>query len=46
MSIVETREDIEVNNLDGCFLKAACALGGSAILITKLKNQSRQYRHL
>jgi predicted O-methyltransferase YrrM len=43
-SIVTTCRSIEENALDGEFVEAGCALGGSAILIAKVKNASRSFK--
>ncbi|MGC6480448.1 MAG: TylF/MycF/NovP-related O-methyltransferase [Flavobacteriaceae bacterium] len=39
--IVKTIEQIEKKHLDGIFIEAGCALGGSAIVISASKNRSR-----
>lgn len=43
VSIVNTCNEIKAQNLPGLFLEAGCALGGSSILISKLKNPSRPF---
>ncbi len=40
-SIVETCRFIESKELPGCFIEAGCALGGSSILISRIKRQQR-----
>lgn len=42
-SIVETCRGIEERNLGGMFIEAGCALGGSTILISKLKSADRLF---
>lgn len=42
-SIVFTINNIENQNLAGLFVEAGCALGGSSILISKLKSKSRLF---
>jgi asparagine synthase (glutamine-hydrolysing) len=42
-SIARTCSEIEERNLPGAMLEAGCALGGSAILISKLKRQDRAF---
>jgi len=41
--LLSTLLEVESNAIDGCFVEAGCALGGSAILLAKLA-QSRQIR--
>lgn len=43
VNLIETCQSIEESNLPGIFLEAGCALGGSAILITKLKSTERPF---
>ena len=38
-----TLKKIEKNNISGSIIETGCALGGSAILIGKLKNKTRQF---
>lgn len=40
-SIVKSCQSIEASDLQGVFLEAGCALGGSSILIASLKNKER-----
>ncbi len=42
-SIVNTCNEIKAANLPGVFLEAGCALGGSSILISKLKTEDRPF---
>lgn len=41
VSIINTCKSIEKANLPGLFIEAGCALGGSTILISSVKNDSR-----
>jgi len=41
LSLSGTCRDIEKRNLDGLFLEAGCALGGSSILMTSIKSAQR-----
>lgn len=43
VSITKTCHSIKESNLSGIFLEAGCALGGSAILISKLKGSVRPF---
>ena len=36
--------ELESNRIDGCFIEAGCALGGSAILLTALKSNKRNFQ--
>ena len=42
-SIVTTCRTIESHNIPGIFIEAGCALGGSSILISKMKSTERQF---
>ncbi|WP_298368899.1 TylF/MycF/NovP-related O-methyltransferase [uncultured Lutibacter sp.] len=39
----KTVKKIEKKNIQGCIIETGCALGGSSILIGKLKNKDRQF---
>lgn len=43
-SIIDSVESIEANQVPGLIIEAGCALGGSSILITKIKNPQRLFR--
>ncbi|HZW13621.1 MAG TPA: TylF/MycF/NovP-related O-methyltransferase [Noviherbaspirillum sp.] len=43
-SLVESCREIEARNIPGIFAEAGCALGGSAILISLLKNANRPFQ--
>lgn len=42
-SISNTCREIERRGLEGCFIEAGCALGGSAILMATLKSEDRPF---
>lgn len=42
-SLVDTCHQIEANNVQGDFIEAGCALGGSAILIASIKGTTRPF---
>jgi asparagine synthase (glutamine-hydrolysing) len=42
-SIVDTCNSIEAKEIEGIFLEAGCALGGSAIVISQIKEDSRPF---
>lgn len=42
--IAKTSKQIEAQGIEGMFIEAGCALGGSAILISVLKNKMRDFR--
>ncbi len=42
-SIVEVIRSVEKNSLPGAFIEAGCALAGSTILISSIKNQNRAF---
>ena len=44
LSIIETVRNIEDMKLPGLFIEAGCALGGSTILISHLKQQNREFK--
>lgn len=41
--IVKTIEGLKRNNVDGVYIEAGCALGGSAIVISKLKPREKYF---
>jgi len=43
ISIANTCKAIEEDNLSGIFIEAGCALGGSSILISKMKSSERPF---
>jgi len=43
VNILNTCNSLEKSNVQGVFIEAGCALGGSAILITHLKNKNRPF---
>lgn len=43
ISIVSTLKEIEQNKIAGTFIEAGCALGGTTILLTKLKDKERLF---
>lgn len=42
ISLVKTIRDLEENNVLGVYIEAGCALGGSTILISSIKNPKRE----
>lgn len=41
--LINAIKEIQAESIDGRFIEAGCALGGSAIVIGKLKSQERQF---